>query len=144
MSVKRVYSYKYYVSIHYPSSCFYLKTPPCLYFKTRRFGDWIISPSSGETYSVELLYPEIGISSIDLAQLSRFYLKTETESNIRNIVFLNKNRKMFNVQKHNICINVPWSQTFRSCLLLFLKPWTFAFPRYLDNMKMCWWISVAT
>jgi hypothetical protein len=36
----------YYISGHYPSSC--------LYFKTQRFGDWILSPSSGKTYSVGL------------------------------------------------------------------------------------------
>jgi hypothetical protein len=29
---------------------------------------------------------EIGTSSIDWAQLSRFYLKTETESSLRNAV----------------------------------------------------------
>jgi hypothetical protein len=28
-------------------------------------------------------------------------------------VLLNKNRMMDNVQKHNICVNVPLSQTFR-------------------------------
>jgi hypothetical protein len=31
--------------------------------------------------------PEIASSSIDWAQLSRFYLKTETESSHRNVVF---------------------------------------------------------
>jgi hypothetical protein len=40
-SVKQ--TYKYYVSEHYPSSC--------LFFKTQRFRDWILSPSSGKTYS---------------------------------------------------------------------------------------------
>jgi hypothetical protein len=34
--------------------------------------------------------PEIGTSSIDCAQLSEFYLKTETESSLRNIVLENK------------------------------------------------------
>jgi hypothetical protein len=34
----------------------------------------------------------IGISSIDFAQLSRFYLKTERESSLRNVVFINVNR----------------------------------------------------
>jgi hypothetical protein len=28
------------------------KTPSCLFFKTRRFGDWIVSPFSDNTYSV--------------------------------------------------------------------------------------------
>jgi hypothetical protein len=50
------------------------KTQPCLFFKTQRFGDWIMSP-------------EIGTSSIDWTQLSRFYLKTETESSLRNVAF---------------------------------------------------------
>jgi hypothetical protein len=31
--------------------------------------------------------PEIETSSIDWAQLSRFYLKTETESSLRNVLF---------------------------------------------------------
>jgi hypothetical protein len=39
--------------------------------------------------------PEIGTSSIDWAQLSRFYLKTETESSLRNVVFCNINRTVF-------------------------------------------------
>jgi hypothetical protein len=51
------------------------------------------------------------ISPIDWAQLSRFHLKTETESSLRNVVgVLNTSRKTDNVQKHNICINVPSSQ----------------------------------
>jgi hypothetical protein len=63
-------------------------------------------------------------SSIDWAQLSRYYLKTETESSLRNIVFwdykqecvLDENSTMDNVQKH-IYTNVSSSQTFRSCPL---------------------------
>jgi hypothetical protein len=53
----------------------------------------------------EFLGPEIRASSDDWAQLSRFYLKTETESRLRNVVFLNESRTMDNVQKHNICCN---------------------------------------
>jgi hypothetical protein len=68
-----------------------------------------LSPSSGETYSVGH-NPKIGTSSIDWAQPSRFYLKTETESSLRSVVFwkikrtvfLNKDRTMDKVQKHNI------------------------------------------
>jgi hypothetical protein len=107
---------RYYVVGHYPSSCLYLKSPSCLFFKTQRFGDWILSPSSGETYS--------GTSSVDWAQMSRFYLKTETESSLRNVVFwkinrtlfLDKDRTMDNVQQHSICTNVPLSQTVTSYL----------------------------
>jgi hypothetical protein len=43
--------YKYYVFGHYPSSCLYLKTVLFI-FQTQRFGDWIMSPSSGKTYTV--------------------------------------------------------------------------------------------
>jgi hypothetical protein len=39
-----------------------------------------------------------------------------TESSLRNIVFLNKNRTMDDFQRH-ICINVPSSETFRSYLV---------------------------
>jgi hypothetical protein len=41
----------YYVFIHYPSSCSYLKHCPD-YISKQRFGDWILSPSSDKTYSV--------------------------------------------------------------------------------------------
>jgi hypothetical protein len=87
-----VYYYKYYVFGYYPSSC--------PFKKTQRFGDWILSPSSGKTYSG----PEIGASSIYWIQLSRFYLRTETESSLRNVVFfLKMDKTMDNVQKHNTC-----------------------------------------
>jgi hypothetical protein len=72
--------YKYYVFGPYPSSCLYLKKPSCSFFKTRRFGDWILSPALVSD-------PEIGTRSIDWAQQSRFYLRTETESGLRNVVF---------------------------------------------------------
>jgi hypothetical protein len=36
---------------------------------------------------------------------------------INRAVFLDEDRTMVNVQKHNICTNTPSSQTFRSCLL---------------------------
>jgi hypothetical protein len=47
-------------------------------------------------------------SSIDKAQMNRFYLKTETESSLRNVVFWKVNRTVFlykdkttdNIQKH--------------------------------------------
>jgi hypothetical protein len=57
---------------------------------------------------------EIKTSSNNWAQLSKFYLKMETESSLQNIVLeykqdgvLDKDRMMDNVQKHNICTNVP-------------------------------------
>jgi hypothetical protein len=50
-----------------------------------------------------------------------FYMKTETESSFWNVALiekqediLNKDKTMDNVQKRNICSNVPLSQTFRS------------------------------
>jgi hypothetical protein len=52
------------------------------------------------SYLALVLYPKIGSSSIDWPQLSRFYLKTETESILRNVI-LNTNRTMDNVQKRN-------------------------------------------
>jgi hypothetical protein len=68
--------------IHRPPSCFYLKTP-C-------FGDWILSlfqikPAKLDT--IDGASQEAGTSSIDWAQQSRFYLKTETESSLRNVLF---------------------------------------------------------
>jgi hypothetical protein len=75
-------------------------------------------------HSPSVLSLEIGTSSIDWAQLNRFYLKMKTESALRNVVFCNINRRVFldkdgpmdNVQKHNICTNVSLAQTFRSYL----------------------------
>jgi hypothetical protein len=114
------------VSGHYPSSCLYLKTPSRLFFKTtfRRLDSvsvfrylssgpsWVgfawrrrKNPVS-ETLSVS---PEIGTSSINWAQVSRFFLKTETESSVWNFILKNKQDGVFrkiqddNVQKHNIC-----------------------------------------
>jgi hypothetical protein len=39
--------------------------------------------------------PEIGTSSVDSAQLNRFYLKTETEFSLRSVVFRNINKTVF-------------------------------------------------
>jgi hypothetical protein len=71
---------------------------------------------------VYLKTPSCCSSSIDWAQLSRFYLEMETESSLRNVFwkinrteFLDKDRTIANVQKHNIYTNIPSSQTFRSC-----------------------------
>jgi hypothetical protein len=44
--------YKYYIYGRYPLSCLYKKKSP-VYFSKQRFGDWILSLSSGKTYSVE-------------------------------------------------------------------------------------------
>jgi hypothetical protein len=44
--------YKYYVLGHYPSSRLLSKMSSCLYFKIQHFRDWILSQSSGKTYSV--------------------------------------------------------------------------------------------
>jgi hypothetical protein len=52
---------------------------------------------------------------MDWAQVSRFYPKMETEASLRNVVlwkinrtvFLDNDRMMDNVQKHNICPIYP-------------------------------------
>jgi hypothetical protein len=54
------------------------KTPSCFYFKTQYSWNWIPSSPLGKINSS----PESGTSSIDLAQLNRFHLKTETESSL--------------------------------------------------------------
>jgi hypothetical protein len=92
--------YNHYAFEHYPSSC--------LCFETQRFGDWILSASSGKAP-----ISEIGASSTGWTQQSRFYLRTETEFSLRNVVFQNTDRTMDNVQKHNGCTDVSSSQIFR-------------------------------
>jgi hypothetical protein len=74
--------------------------------------------------------PEIGTSSIDWAQLSRFYLKTETDLSLWNVVFWTINRTFDNVQKQNIC-------AVGACLVLCSRncpdgwlPWKFGQPCY--------------
>jgi hypothetical protein len=60
-----VRQYKYYIFGHYPSSRLYLKTASCLFFKTRRFGDWTLSPCSGSTQSIELGTKQNGVLDKD-------------------------------------------------------------------------------
>jgi hypothetical protein len=57
-------------------------------------------------------------SPIDWAQLSRFHLKTESESSPRKVVCFNKNRAMVYVQKHDNCVNIPSSRTSKHLCLL--------------------------
>jgi hypothetical protein len=63
-----------------------------------------------------LVFREIGTSS----QLSRFHLKTVTESSLRNVVcFINKNRTMDKVQKHhNFVITLLTIRHTASALIL--------------------------
>jgi hypothetical protein len=49
---------------------------------------------------------EIGTSSIEWAQLSRFHLKTETEPSSETLCVSNKNMTMDNNQKHSNCMSV--------------------------------------
>jgi hypothetical protein len=57
--------------------------------------------------------------SVFRVHLSRFCLKEETESNLRNVV-LNKNRKTDNVQKHNICVKfLTWMFSHSSTIHLY-------------------------
>jgi hypothetical protein len=51
-----------------------------------------------------VLSPEIGASSIHWIQLSRFYLKTETESSLRNVVVFLKNRRRWIMSKNLILV----------------------------------------
>jgi hypothetical protein len=66
---------------------------PAFYFKTGRFEDWILSPSSCGTFQYwtnrmsTSLCPETETSSLYWFHLSRFQLKTETESSLRNAFF---------------------------------------------------------
>jgi hypothetical protein len=86
-----VHWYKYYVTGHYPSSCFYPKHRP-VYISKRNVS-------------------EIGTGPIDWAQMSRFLPEDgdRIQSPISCVLkckqdgVLDKNGMMDNVQKHNIC-----------------------------------------
>jgi hypothetical protein len=79
------------------------KISSCLFFKTQRFGDWILSPFSGKTYSggpnrlSKSLSPEIG-----------------EQNPVSEALFSDKDRTMDNVQKkHNICIALIGLRSFK-------------------------------
>jgi hypothetical protein len=101
---KTLLQYKYYVSGHYPSTCFYLKYLP-VYISTHDVS------KTGFCLRLQLEPSHLGpidraspyLRSIDWAKLSRFYFKTETEPSTRNVVCWNINRAMNDVQKRNIC-----------------------------------------
>jgi hypothetical protein len=69
--------HNYHNSRHYPSFC--------ILFKTQRFGDRILSPSSSGTYSVGHIRSETWTSSIYWTQLYRLHIKTETGTRLRNV-----------------------------------------------------------
>jgi hypothetical protein len=79
---------------------------------------------------------EIETSSVYWTQLSRFYLRREIQSSLRNAVLkykqdniLNKAETMDNVQECNNCTNLPSSQTFRSLIqyLSIISSWRLSY-----------------
>jgi hypothetical protein len=99
-----VHYYNYYVSGHYLWSCFYLRYRP-VYISKQNVSE------TGFSLRLQVKPTESGSSAMEWAHLRRFYLKTETEFSLRNVLFWNINRTVFwiktgrwdNVQKHNIC-----------------------------------------
>jgi hypothetical protein len=83
--------------------------------------------------------PEIGTSSIDWAQLSRFYLKTETYFSLWNIVFWIINWTVDNVQKRNICtVGACFELCSRKCPDGW-TPWKFGQPMlWRQDWKKDW------
>jgi hypothetical protein len=77
---------KYYVFGQYPSSCFCLKTPSCLHFKTKCFGD----TASPKWVSFTWKRRQNPVSETLCFEIQK------------RRVFSDKNRTIDNVQKHNI------------------------------------------
>jgi hypothetical protein len=66
--------------------------------------------------------PISGDKTIDWAELNRFYLKTETESSLRNVVFLNKNRTVFYTKRERwIMSRNTIFELFYSCVFSLLR-----------------------
>jgi hypothetical protein len=65
-------------------------TSLCFSFKTHRFGNWNLSPSSGKP--TDCVFCPI---DTDRTPMSRLYLKTGTESSFRKVVFWKRNRTMY-------------------------------------------------
>jgi hypothetical protein len=93
--------------------CLRLQVKPTQLGPINRASPYLRTPVPDARWSITS-YPrctEIGTSSIDWPQLSRFYLKTEIESSLRNgvfwkikrTVFLDKDRTIDNMEKHNVC-----------------------------------------
>jgi hypothetical protein len=85
--------------------------PSSLLFKARHIGDYSVS----FRWNVFIWAQQVHRASICLrtnwAKLSRFHLKTETESSLRNVAL--KSRTMDKVQNCDSCINIPSPQTYR-------------------------------
>jgi hypothetical protein len=92
-------SYNYCVFRHYPSSCLYLKT--VLFIITKH--------NVSETGFCLRLQGKPTQTYGDRIQSPKRYFR-----NNKTGWFLDNDKTMDNVQKHNTCINVPSSQTFRS------------------------------
>jgi hypothetical protein len=115
--------------------------------------------------------PDVGTSPINWAQLSRFYLKTETESGLRSVVFwkinrmvfLDKDRTMDIVQKHNICtkrivvmppryviqkMHLCTSKPFVNRKVCFARPWANLlllagyYPGFKMNIESGWLVTL--
>jgi hypothetical protein len=69
-----LYWYNYHSSGHYPSSC--------LLFKTQHFRDWILSPSSGGTYSVGPNRQSYSLSPDTSSNTYNIYETNTTKTNI--------------------------------------------------------------
>jgi hypothetical protein len=83
--------YNYHNCGQYPS--------PCLIFKTRRFGDWILDTVlASETLLVLLLVSRGRDSSFYWANQSRFHLKMETQSSFQNYMLQIKDKTMDTAQ----------------------------------------------
>jgi hypothetical protein len=86
---------------HYPSSS--------SLSKTQRFGDWILSLSSGKS----LLSWAQSIEPVPVSGHQHQH-KRRQNSVSETLCFKLKNRTLDNVEKLESCINIPLSQTFRS------------------------------
>jgi hypothetical protein len=96
---KQKIKFKYYVSGHYSLSCFYLKTPSCLYYKTQVSETGFYLRPQENLLSWAQTREIVPISG----DVERIHLRNAVLCNINRTVFLDKNMTMDNVQKHNIC-----------------------------------------
>jgi hypothetical protein len=74
---------------HLPITILDISHHPVFYLKTQHYRDWNLSPSSEGTYS-DKPNRKSETSSLYWAHLSRFHLKTATNSSLRIVSFLNK------------------------------------------------------
>jgi hypothetical protein len=101
-----IYQCNYHNSGHHPFSC--------LLFKTRRFGDWILSPTSGRSTQVLLKIEPVPVSELGVGTTS-----PRRQNPVSETSYFNKRQDDGDDQNCDSYMNTPSSQTYRSYIRVY-------------------------